>query len=125
MSITMQADLGSNITTLTATGQVTANDLLAGLQEFYSRTPTELALCDLSNADLDSFSRADVERLVGATKRLASVRDRPRTAIVAKGDLGFGLARMYEILGEAKGHPASMRVFRARDEAIQWLRERT
>lgn len=110
----LHVDPGTGISTLTVVGRVTANEVIAALDEFYAGSPTLLALCDLSQADLLSFSTEDVARIVAFTIARAQARLGGRTAIVAVGDLEYGMARMYEILADLGKHPVVIRAFRAR-----------
>jgi hypothetical protein len=84
--VSLHVDPGTGISTLTAVGRVTANGVIAALDEFYAGSPTLLALCDLSQADLLSFSTEDVARIVAFT--------------IARAQLGWGeglLLRRLEI----------------------------
>jgi hypothetical protein len=67
-SVTLHRDPDSNITTATGTGRVTASDLWAALDKFYDDSPTLLALCDLSQADLSSLSGQELSRLSSSRK---------------------------------------------------------
>jgi hypothetical protein len=122
-SVTLELDPGSNITTATGRGRVTAVDLLAALRAFYDNAPTLLVLCDISDADLSSISTEELKGIVQFTERRAEVRRGGKTAIAASTTLEYGMARMYEILADAYAHPVTIRVFRTREEGLQWLRE--
>jgi hypothetical protein len=121
--VSLHVDPGTGISTLTAVGRVTANEVIAALDEFYAGSPTLLALCDLSQADLLLFSTEQVARIVAFTIARAQARLGGRTAIVSVGDLEYGMARMYEVLAELGKHAVVIRAFRAREDASQWLRE--
>jgi hypothetical protein len=43
------------------------------------------------------------------------------TAVVAKTDLLFGFARMYQSLAEVQDAPAEIEVFRTEEAARKWL----
>ena len=77
------------------------------------------ALYDCSRAD---FSRFYSDKLVEHAQWLTPRLDRfPRhIALVATGDLEFGVCRMWEIHAE-KLAPRSRRVFRDREDAQAWL----
>jgi hypothetical protein len=122
-SVTLHRDPDSNITTATGIGRVTASDLWAALDKFYDDSPTLLALCDLSQADLSSLSGQELKQIVEFTKSRAAVRRGGRTAIVAPEDLQYGMARVYQSLAEIHRHPVAIRAFRAGEEALQWLQE--
>jgi hypothetical protein len=72
--VSLHVDPGTGISTLTAVGRVTANEVIAALDEFYAGSPTLLALCDLSQADLLLFSTEQVARIVAFTIARAQAR---------------------------------------------------
>jgi hypothetical protein len=122
-SVTLHRDPDSNITTATGIGRVAASDLFAALDKFYDDSPTLLALCDLSQADLSSLSGQELKQIVEFTESRAAVRRGGRTAIVAPEDLQYRMARVYQSLAEIRRHPVAIRAFRAGEEALQWLQE--
>jgi hypothetical protein len=53
-----------------------------------------------------------------------TVRDKlagMRTAVIAKTDLLYGLARVYQSMAEVNDSPAAVEVFRSEEEARDWL----
>jgi len=77
-------------------------------------------LIDATNATTDLTSdqvRRLVQRAADTTRRIPL----GPTAIVAKQDVVYGMARMYSILMEGIGAPVE--VFRDVDSALRWLRE--
>jgi hypothetical protein len=78
--------------------------------------PSFSQLVDLSNVTKIAFSREDVETFAQDT--IFSLNS--RRAAVVTGDLAYGLARMFEMLREAKGEEG-LRVFRNLDEALDWV----
>ena len=77
-----------------------------------------------------TFSQvADFEQLTGTNIGLADVRvfaqrdafsSQSRRAIVVKGDVAFGFAKVFELCRQLSG-ACGIRVFRARDEAFDWI----
>jgi hypothetical protein len=94
----------------------------AELRDFYHQLAADPRFrpeyCQLSNVDdvtefeLDSWMIAQV-----ASWPIFDVGT--RRAIVAAGDVGFGLARMFSSYGERVGQ--DVRVFRTEAEALAWL----
>ena len=74
-------------------------------------------LWDLSACKL-ALSRDDLVALAEIGKSRDTSHG--RAAIVATADLNFGLSRMHEVFRE-HGNLSSVKVFRDRDEAVQWL----
>jgi hypothetical protein len=77
-------------------------------------------LIDDTETTLD-VSAAEVRIIKQQDDRIAAVLPELVTAIVVPYDLGFGMARMWEMLTERPGW--SVRAFRSRPEAEAWLRE--
>lgn len=101
-----------------ASGVVTMAEALAHNQKLRKDPdfdPGFSQLIDLSNVTKIELNREDILTL--AQDPILS--DNSRRAILATGDLTFGLARMFEMFRESKGKE-TIRVFRNRDEARAW-----
>ena len=81
--------------------------------------PDFAVLIDLRQADGKTVTSAGVRSL--ATRALIFSAASKR-AVVVPSDLGFGMARMYEMLREGRG--GGMRVYRDYDEARRWVAQR-
>ena len=75
-------------------------------------------LLDLTRVADIALTRAGIEELVAAALRGGSALKGFRMAIVAPDDIGFGMARMYELRRDDGG---ANRVFRNIEEAQEWL----
>ena len=53
--------------------------------------------------------------------RYSDIRKGGKTALYSPGDTAFGLSRMFEIIGELRDVPIDLKVFRDKDQALQWL----
>jgi len=101
-----------------ASGVVTMAEALAhnqNLRKHPDFDPSFSQLIDLSDVTKIELNREDILTL--AQDPILS--DNSRRAILATGDLTFGLARMFEMFRESKGKE-TIRVFRNRDEARAW-----
>ena len=75
-------------------------------------------LWNLSRGSISNFTTNDISRIAMAVKGHVVHN---KTALFALADLNFGLFRMYETLAELENVTHVIKVFRNRDEAIQWL----
>mgnify|MGYP007056043784 CR=1 FL=1 len=96
---------------------------LSELQERQALLPDQSGFDSTYDHLFDMSGVTAVEDLgTSALKRLASVRifsESSRRAVVASGDLEYGMARMYEVFsGSTEKNYA---VFRTIDEALEWL----
>lgn len=114
-------DESRKITFYDASGVVSAQDIIASNTEFYENEPTALLLWDFTRADLSGLSTEDLQGIVAGARRLAHLRPAGKTAIVAQSSLEFGMGRMYETFTEIWKHPIPHRVFKSREEALEWL----
>ncbi len=81
-------------------------------------------LVDLTEAERLDFSAARLQQLAAATVSHGERFRGMRTAVVAPTDVGFGIARMYELLADSLGSPITVAVFRTVEQAEAWLQER-
>jgi hypothetical protein len=102
-----------------ASGQVEDADLLSATDRIAVDPDFDAGfdqLVDLSDATGSSVSPAGLRTMLGRDPIFAPSA---RRAVVAPEDLGFGLARMFEMHRDGKA--GELRVFRARAEALGWL----
>jgi len=125
MPITYEIVHDQRLVIATPHGVLTDADMFGYQQEVWSRP-------DVRGYDelIDMAGVSDIEFI--STKRVAFLADlsasmdppalASKLAIIATADLHFGLARMYETYREtAKQGTKAVRVFRSRNEAVQWL----
>jgi len=66
------------------------------------------------------FSISDLRKTAADARLRPQLQVPGRAAVLASSNLIYGLLRMYEVFNE--GNPAEIRVFRAPEEALRWLR---
>ncbi len=114
-------DEKQNPTIHKCSGDLTEQELVDTIESFYDSDPTPNALWDFSHASIDSISPAFVRQLHSMVRKLGSARRGGKTAVVAPEDLGYGMARMFQIMSDRDGFPFKIKVFRHSGEAKQWL----
>ena len=109
--------------TLTATGEISSNEILEAVKSFYIKQPSNNVLWDFRYADLKKllFSNELENITTNFTKLNWEFKRVGKTAIVASTDLWFSLARMHATVAEIKNLSHKIQVFRFMDEAIKWL----
>ena len=124
MSTDLHYDQERNILHIVLHGVFTVDEFSAILEtithaeEYPPDVPT---LWDLSALDAREVDISIAEKLIGIRKRYPE-RGSTKLALVASSDLAFGLSRMYEAL--STDLPQSIRVFKDRAIAEQWLQEK-
>ncbi len=110
-----------DLTTLVVTGAVSEAEMYEALEGFYRQKPTVFLLWDMSQADLAHVTPDMLQRFIRRGAQLGAARRGGRTAVIAPGELQYGLSRMSEMFFELEDTPFSFRVFRSRHEALLWL----
>jgi hypothetical protein len=121
-------DPASGIRTAIYRGAIDDNALLQAYRELIVRpdfVPQAHDLADLrgiSGWDVTSDGLRQLGHLMSGGGKMPKPSVVAGLAIVADTPLGFGLARMYELITQAY-LPKDTRVFKDADEAIAWLKE--
>lgn len=119
MPIHYTCDPDRNLVICTAEGQLTGNDM----RDFDNRfrndpaiTPDLDQLIDITEARITGVTAADIREMVSLEPVLGPNSNR---ALVAKGELAYGLMRMFELY--RGGSSGTIRFFDNRGEAERWL----
>jgi hypothetical protein len=116
-----QVEPEHDLTVLRSRGRLRRERLVERLKDFYVHHPTRRLLWDLTDASLADLTREDAKAILATAMAHCDSRRAGRTAIVAPGDLEFGMCRMYGIFAELRDHPVAHGVFRGEAEARAWL----
>lgn len=119
--IIKKIDSKNRLTVFTVIGNVTANEFIAAIDDFYNSSVTTNVLWDFTKSDLREISSPDVENIVNLSVKYAKKRSSGKTAIVGSDDLTFGLLRMYELTKEMTELPFETQTFRDIGKAYKWL----
>ena len=118
MSASYQIDKARGLVTTTASGFLTAADILAHQRKLLADPnfdPTCSQIVDCSAVTGIDLSPDDVRAVTAVTIFSAH----SRRAVVVATDEQFGFARMFKMMREAQGE-YGIRVFRDRAEALAW-----
>ncbi len=83
--------------------------------------PTRLELWDMSAADLTQITIEGMQKFISRAAHLGQSRIGGRSAVITQTSLQYGLGRVAEALGEFESLPFSLRIFRKRGDAVDWL----
>ena len=70
---------------------------------------------------MKGLSSDSMQRIMDIVKKHSNKLGNGRCAFVVKDALGFGVARMYELIGGERVH-IEVRVFYSLNEAVEWLK---
>lgn len=122
MGIKITKDKGQDLTVHVVTGPVSEAEMYDALTKLYKQEPTMHLLWDMSKAEVGHVTTDTLRRFVRKAAQMGERRQGGRTAIIAPQDLQYGLARMSEFFAEMESAPYNLRVFRSKEEALQWLK---
>ena len=126
MPITAHTDPSQDLTTLTAMGNITFEDIIAVVNSFREDVPAKNILWDCSQAYPDDrFDAEELDSIASLAKTNLNLRSHPdgKTAFVATSDFVYGITRMYTTYLELQGPAHEIKVFRSLEEAHRWLGE--
>lgn len=114
-------DKKRNLTIQKCSGNLTTEEMMDVINTFYNSSPTEHTLWDFSNASTNKIPTDGVRAIFELVKNKGLARQGGKTAIVAPEDLGYGMARMFQIMSDTDDFPFKINVFRYYGDASQWL----
>jgi hypothetical protein len=115
------------LVTAAATGTLTRDEIFAYQNEVWSRQDVAgynqiLDMSAVTSVDAPSPSGPSMEELAALAASMDDEALPTRFAIVAPGDLAFGLGRMYAVYrGQQPKSAREVGVFRTMDEALAWI----
>ncbi len=123
MSLNVQIDDKQQVIFVRGEGIVTDQELLDYVLEYLgdSHYGTYDEIIDLTEADLQDLTYAGLSELASAAAATDPEAIPIKIAILVSQSLGMGLSRIYMRLREFKGGRRKTRVFRDRDECMEWL----
>lgn len=125
MPIAYRIDHDQRLVLANPHGALTDADIFGYQQEAWSRADTKEydELVDMRGVTQVAFVPADrMSDLADLSGSMDAPGSLSKLAIIATNDLHFGLARMYQTKREmAAQGTKTVRVFRAREDALQWL----
>jgi len=122
MQVEVSIDRGLNLAVIRITGNLLLGEVTRHAMAFVERpdvVPGMPAIFDLREADFSSFGATDSRSLAEVNRRLATRRGSARVAFLVQSDLGYGVLRMHEVLGQSPN--LQVRVFRDLMEAQHWV----
>ncbi len=112
-------DIERRLITIVVQGELTDTDLLEGYERLRERPDFSSdfnELVDLLAADGRQVTADGVRSLA---RLPPAYSPGSRRAVVVPSEMGYGMARMYELIQD--GESGQIRVFRSREDAERWL----
>jgi len=110
---------------LSASGKLTANEVIAVVNEYYPNGIVKDVIWDLTSGSLQSISNDGFRAIAKAARESVAggFRQGGKTAYVGVADVEFGLLRMYSAIAEMANVPIQYHVFKTMDDARRWIGE--
>jgi hypothetical protein len=123
MPITYHLKPDARLVILAHIGTVPDDEFLSFYKSLYEDSRLDKSfdiLIDLRRTESSARSPSAIQESVDLMRRqFVNTSARPKVAVIAPGDVSFGLARMCEVFSDAA--PWEFEVFRSTDAALIWL----
>ncbi len=123
MPITTKVDNDNLLTTHTVIGEISFEEAMTTLKQFWKDRQTMNILWDLRIGGLAHLSAEEVEAISYHIKQYSEKRPEGKTAIIVSSDLEYGISRMIKTLGVIKRFSFQMEISKSYEDAIRWLDE--
>jgi uncharacterized protein YaaQ len=107
----------------TVTGDITANELIEVVLEYYPNDMVKDVIWDLTHGSMKAISKDGFSEIAKTTKMVVAggARRSGKTFFVGGVDREYVLSSMYKVIAEVTGVPIKYKVFMTIEEASNWL----
>ena len=119
--IETRRDITSGLTISVARGDFISGDLLDWVNDYFSGDITQFILWDFTEANITKIPLKEFKIIAHEVKTRSCAMMGGKTALVFRGDVGYGIGRMFEAFTEFEGVKSEYRSFRNTREAKEWL----
>jgi len=123
MPITTSFDNERQLTIHTITGEITTEEMMTTVMQFYKNQPSLNALWDYGKGTMTSLPIGLMEEHLKEIKPIIVKREGGKTAYVGSSDANYGTARMLQVHSEINQLPFQVMAFRSYEDAIKWIDE--
>jgi hypothetical protein len=121
MTISSSYDDKRHLTVFTVKGELTFDEQIATLKDFYGGAPTANVLWDFRAIEGIRVSSEELHEIILFIKRHQSKRPQGKTVLLSIKDIDFGLSRVSEAYANYEKLPWKMKAFKSMDEALKWI----
>jgi hypothetical protein len=115
---TIDGDL--DIICIEISGEILFQEISGIMDDYFANTHRRI-LIDLRGSNFGIISRAEIVRIIKRFKD-PTVTHSEKAAVVSTSDEDLGLVMLMKNMGTVENIPTSYRIFRDRDQAVEWLR---
>jgi len=120
---TIDVTIEGSLLIATVTGDITANELIAVVLEYYPNDNVKDVIWDLTHGSMKSISKDGFSKIAKTTKMVVAggARRSGKTVFVGGVDREYVLSSIYKAIAEVTGVPIKYKVFMTIEEARNWL----
>jgi hypothetical protein len=104
-------------------GDVSFDELMEALKQFWEEAPTEKLLWDLRDATIGSLSENEIDGIFEYVQGHIAKRIGGKTAMLVRTDLDYTIGNIFMFRVQDR-LPFHFKVFRTLKEAVEWLGEK-
>jgi hypothetical protein len=112
-----------NLLIISVTGDLTANEVIAVVEEYYSNGIIKDVIWDLTLGTMQSITGDGFKSIAKATKKVLANGSRMggKTVFVGNSIIEYDYFRMYTVVAEITGVDVNYNVFKTLEEAKNWI----
>jgi uncharacterized protein YaaQ len=120
---TIDITIEDSLLVATVTGNITANELIAVVLEYYPNEMVRDVIWDLTNGSMKAISKDGFSEIAKTTKMVVAggARRNGKTVFVGGVDREYVLSSIYKVIAEVTGVPIKYKVFMTLGEARNWI----
>jgi uncharacterized protein YaaQ len=120
---TIDITIEGSLLVATVTGNITANELIAVVLEYYPNEMVRDVIWDLTNGSMKAISKDGFSEIAKTTKMVVAggARRNGKTVFVGGVDREYVLSSIYKVIAEVTGVPIKYKVFMTLGEARNWI----
>jgi len=120
---TIDITIEGSLLVATVTGNITANELIAVVLEYYPNEMVRDVIWDLTNGSMKAISKDGFSEIAKTTKMVVAggARRNGKTVFVGGVDREYVLSSIYKVIAEVTGVPIKYQVFMTLGEARNWI----
>jgi len=119
--IDREYDDRNQLTVMKVSGEVTVDDIIAGIRQYYDKSLTGNFLWDFLDATIELISPEEFNVIAETAAVRIDEGKQGKTALVAGTNFNMGLGVMYRAMANMAGIAHEYKFFRNMADALEWL----
>jgi hypothetical protein len=116
-------ETSGELTIFRATGEITANDIMAEAVRYMQGEQTETSMWDFSHATKVKITTLELKGIADSLKSIAKTDPVRKVALVASKNINIGIGKVFGAFAQMAALPYTYKTFRNINDAMRWLEE--